>query len=74
VKIKIEKFNNELNINVNDNGIGIPEEKINNINSLGLTGMRERARYWNGEVNIKGTANKGTEVSIKLQLSNGDLV
>ncbi len=74
VKIKIEKFNNELNINIIDNGVGIPEEKINNINSLGLTGIRERARYWNGEVNIKGTVNKGTEVSIKLQLSNGDLV
>ncbi len=74
VKVKIEKVNNELNINIEDNGVGIPKEKINDINSLGLIGIRERVRYWNGKVNIKGATNKGTEVSIKLQLSNRDLV
>ena len=72
VKIKIEIVNNELNINIKDNGVGIAKEKINDINSLGLTGIRERARYWNGTVDIKGKKNSGTEVLVKLQLNDED--
>ncbi len=50
VQIRIEVVNGEVYINLKDNGVGIPLEKIHDSNSLGLIGIRERARYWNGTV------------------------
>ncbi len=68
VKISLEESGRDLLINVKDNGIGIPVKKISDSNSLGLIGIRERVRPWNGLLEIKSEDNAGTEVSIKLQL------
>ncbi len=69
VKIKLELTGNVINIIIKDNGIGIPLNKIHDSNSLGLIGIRERASFWNGTVKITGGKNKGTKVSIKLQVN-----
>ena len=69
VNISLESTGQEVRIQIKDNGIGIAEDKIRNLNSLGLIGIRERARFWNGTVNITGEKNKGTEVLIKLKIN-----
>jgi len=56
-----------LIMRVKDNGKGITPERIHDKTSLGILGMKERAQMWEGEVEIKGERNKGTEILIKLK-------
>ena len=37
--------------------------------SLGLIGMKERVYSWNGQVEFKGLAGKGTRVIVTIPLS-----
>ncbi|MDH5718255.1 MAG: response regulator [Spirochaetia bacterium] len=55
---------NSITLNIEDNGIGIKESSINNIHSVGLTGMRERVHSWGGKINIQGKKNKGSILNI----------
>ena len=66
VSISLEK--GFINLVVKDNGIGI-EGKINeDLNTLGILGMRERAHNMNGDLEIKTEKGKGTEVLLKVPL------
>jgi len=51
-----------------DNGRGIKPDEIAGAKSLGLLGMRERALVLGGEVEVQGTAGKGTVVTVKMPL------
>lgn len=59
-----------LEMEIRDNGVGIPEEKINDPKSFGLIGVRERVYPWGGNVEFKGFANIGTLVSIVIPLDH----
>jgi two-component system, NarL family, sensor histidine kinase UhpB len=55
-----------------DDGIGIEEEEITNIKSLGLLGMHERTVLLGGIFSIQNTPEgRGTMVSVQLPLSQG---
>lgn len=58
----------EVVIHIQDNGIGIREERLMASRSFGILGMHERARTFNGYVQIKGAPAKGTTVSIRFPL------
>jgi signal transduction histidine kinase len=58
----------DLVLEASDNGRGIPEERISDSRSLGLLGMRERARSFGGNVAIRGAAGGGTTVSVRIPL------
>ncbi len=60
--------NNIVSMTIKDNGIGISKEKINDPQSLGLVGLRERVFPWGGELIITGEKNKGTCVSANIPL------
>lgn len=62
--------NNNLNISVKDNGIGLPGDYLNKDHSLGIIGMMERANSIKGSLEIKQNIPKGTEVSVKVPLNN----
>jgi len=51
-------------LTIKDNGIGIPEEKIESHKSLGLIIMRERVRLLNGKLDITSKEGKGTMLTI----------
>ena len=57
-----------LKLTIKDNGKGITEEQIKHGKSFGLIGMRERARFLGGELEIEGRPNKGTTVKLKIPL------
>ena len=57
-------------LEVADHGLGITAKQASSSKSLGLTGMRERARLWNGSVTIKGTEGKGTTVLVEIPLDD----
>ena len=63
VTVMLESWNNSLRLVVADNGVGIPDTKVSNHQSLGLIGMRERVALFGGEITIQGHPEKGTTVT-----------
>lgn len=68
VKITVNFRNDRLMMKINDNGIGIMEEKVNDPRSFGLIGIRERVRMHNGNIVIRGFTGRGTKVIIIIPL------
>lgn len=54
-------------LEISDNGIGVDEEKALKSNSLGLFGIRERIKRWNGEFALRGSENDGTTIRIAVK-------
>jgi signal transduction histidine kinase len=59
----------QLVMKIKDNGKGIQKNQTEDANSLGLIGIRERVRYWNGTVDFQGTPGKGTSVVIRIPVA-----
>lgn len=68
VSIVVEEKGKNLRLSVSDNGIGIRKEPLNNLNSLGLIGIRERIHGLNGTVRITGSPSKGTRLTVSVPL------
>ena len=68
VNIRLEEKGPSLKLTIKDNGKGITEKQINNSESFGLIGMRERARFLRGKLKINGLPDKGTTVRIEIPL------
>jgi PAS domain S-box-containing protein len=66
VVIRLVQDPEAMRLEVVDNGKGITPEQLTDRASLGLVGMRERARLWGGDVTIQGTPGVGTTVTIWL--------
>ena len=66
VRLRLEQTANGLYLEVRDNGRGITVAEQSSLRSLGLLGIRERARQFDGEVNISGDSGKGTSVVVRL--------
>ena len=64
VKVNLLLSDNILKLQVHDNGRGITEEEINNPKSFGLIGIRERAQYWHGSVDIQGKQDIGSTIIV----------
>jgi PAS domain S-box-containing protein len=65
-KVRLAKDSHNLTLEVQDNGLGIPEDKLSNGKSLGILGMRERALLLGGELTIRGAPGKGTTVRVQI--------
>lgn len=66
VHVRLLRKSNMYILEVEDNGNGITEDKIDDKKSLGLLGMRERALAVGGRINVEGRSGKGTKVIVKL--------
>ena len=65
----IGKIDQEIcTISIEDNGIGITEENLNNKQSFGILGIKERAKMLGGTLEIIGTEGRGTKLILKLPL------
>jgi two-component system sensor histidine kinase UhpB len=60
IHISLKKEDGALTLKIKDNGRGIKKEHIWDPSSLGIIGMRERARRFNAELRISGAPQKGT--------------
>jgi signal transduction histidine kinase len=69
-RIRVERQATEIEIEVQDDGKGMPIEEKTNRAGVGLGGMRERARQLGGTLEIKSNGN-GTTVIARLPFSNG---
>ncbi|MBI3039143.1 GAF domain-containing protein [bacterium] len=64
VSVRLQKKKSFLLIECEDNGVGIQKSRISGFESLGLLGMKERARETGGKLKISGKRGKGTLVSL----------
>lgn len=56
----------DLVLTVSDNGRGMTPEEANDPKSFGLIGIRERADYWGGNVDIDAMPGHGTAVTVRI--------
>jgi PAS domain S-box-containing protein len=66
VKVSLSVDNGVVVLRIKDNGKGVNEEDISSPRSLGISGMIERARFWNGRISFKGWPGKGTTVTLRV--------
>jgi two-component system, NarL family, sensor histidine kinase UhpB len=71
VIVKLRCSPENVSLIIEDNGIGIPKEKLTSHKSFGLIGMRERAGYCNGTIKFESN-NKGTIIHINIPLNNNN--
>jgi signal transduction histidine kinase len=68
VRIRLSKDQHHLRLEIEDDGVGFPAEAIDPHNSLGLSGMKERARTAGGELTISSAPQSGTRILFSLEL------
>jgi len=64
VDVRLSKGNGEVILEVQDNGRGVPEEKLSSRTSFGLLGMRERAYAFGGKTKIESSPGMGATVRV----------
>jgi signal transduction histidine kinase len=69
VAINLHEKDGMLLLEVADNGKGITDAAVTNPKSFGLIGIKERVHSLGGEVNIVGTPNEGTRLTVKMPIS-----
>ncbi|MDQ2961848.1 MAG: PAS domain S-box protein [Pseudomonadota bacterium] len=70
VTVKLLLGEDALVLQIRDNGIGISNDDLRKPTSLGIRGMRERARQLGGEVSVSAQAGSGTTVVISIPAKN----
>jgi PAS domain S-box-containing protein len=69
VSVRLERAGDELRLEVVDDGRGITVEEASQPSSLGLLGIRERARRLGGDALIGPATPKGTRVALRIPLA-----
>ncbi len=73
VHIQLNKENGDLVLTISDNGRGITEAEKSGRSTLGLLGMRERAHLVGGKIDIAGSKDKGTLVTLRFPIVGAGL-
>ncbi len=71
-KVTLMEKGKELCLEVTDNGIGITQWQIEDPQSFGMIGMRERAHLWGGTVHIRNVKPSGTMVRVIIPIDKGE--
>lgn len=71
IQINLKSTNSKIYIEYFDDGVGFsPEFRFGKVNTLGLLGIRERIKYYDGNLNI--TSNVSHSVQISIIMNRGD--
>ena len=70
IDVKLSASPESTNLLVQDDGRGIQAQEIADLNSLGLMGMRERAKRLGGTFDIQGASGKGTLLSVTIPVQH----
>jgi signal transduction histidine kinase len=71
--IALAKRGSALILTVKDNGKGISRKLVYGHDSLGITGMRERALALGGVFTLKGSRSSGTVLTVRIPLSRATM-
>lgn len=68
VESVLERRNNILQLTIKDNGVGFNEQEVKRKKSLGLLGMKERARMYNGQLVFAPNNPGGTVIVLSIPI------
>jgi len=68
VEVKLYSLPDKIYLIIKDDGIGVSKKIINSRDSLGLIGMRERLKQFNGTLEIISSQNNGTRLVISVPI------
>src|SRR5262249_12986889 len=68
VEAQLRREGHRLTLEISDDGRGISKEAVGGAKSLGLLGMRERARRLGGDFLVAGARGRGTTVTLSVPL------
>lgn len=71
VEIRLGEVTDHLELEVEDDGVGISPAAIDGAQSFGLIGLRERVQELNGSLTITGAPGAGTRVAIRIPFPEG---
>lgn len=71
VDVELEETDGMVSLAVSDDGKGISQEALSDPRSLGLLGIRERARRLGGVATVTGAPSRGTVVSVRVPRGGG---
>lgn len=71
-RVDVELFVSEeqIALEIHDNGVGIPSTALNKPNSFGIRGMHERARMLSGWLDVSSASGKGTTIMLSIPRHN----
>jgi len=72
IEVRLEATPDALTLQVQDDGRGIQLQEIAGLQSLGLLGMRERAKRLGGAFDIQGLSGEGTIVTVSIPIQQGE--
>lgn len=70
VNIRLNITDENLILEVEDDGKGISKKEINDKGSLGIIGMRERSNFLGGTIKFEGEPGEGTMVTLQIPLEH----
>ena len=74
VSISIQEEDENLTMQIIDNGCGFDLKKVHSSGGMGLTNMRERCRRLNGIFKLDTKQGNGTTIDIQIPLAHGSAV
>ncbi len=66
--VQVNRYEDQLNLIIEDDGVGFDVEKAFDTGGLGLRSVKSRIDYINGSLDIDSTPGEGTSISIQLDL------
>ncbi len=72
VKVNLVTGATVLTLTIRDDGRGLTDSELDDPRSIGLLGMRERARMQGGRLEIQGSGGRGTTITLWLPLTAGE--
>jgi two-component system NarL family sensor kinase len=69
-EVSLTENNNELIVEINDNGKGFDINKFNFVEGFGLNQIKARINYMNGDFDVKSKINHGTSIKIVVPLNS----
>jgi signal transduction histidine kinase len=68
IRVRLTAQPDELTLRIQDDGRGIQSHEISGLRSLGLVGMRERAKRIGGVFDIQGVPGEGTTITVTVPI------
>ncbi|GAB3520152.1 hypothetical protein GCM10027442_42780 [Emticicia fontis] len=74
ININCEQSEEKISLSIQDNGVGMEENRTQSTESYGIQNMRNRTKEINGELMIESLTGKGTTIHIELPIYRANAV